>query len=259
MTSERCAPPDWQAPWYAPLRTHGRVAWAQWAVGLSLADALNACGAAPVRFAPQRALPPGVAYEQFIRTRGAVPTRDNLHDFFNGLLWHALPRTKARLNRIQADEIARLGVGATRGAVRDAATLFDENALLLHAPDALWRALVARDWDAAFGNLRPEWVRCRVLVFGHAALEKLARPYKGITCHVWRVAPAFDPAGDLCALDAWLAADLQPARLANKPFAPLPVLGIPGWWPANREPAFYADARVFRPARRAPFMHARRP
>jgi cytochrome P450 len=30
---------------------------------------------------------------------------------------------------------------------------------------------------------------------------------------------------------------------------PLPVLGIPGWWPANRDPSFYADAQVFRPGR----------
>ena len=27
------------------------------------------------------------------------------------------------------------------------------------------------------------------------------------------------------------------------------VLGIPGWWAANEDPAFYADAKVFRPPR----------
>jgi hypothetical protein len=26
------------------------------------------------------------------------------------------------------------------------------------------------------------------------------------------------------------------------------VLGVPGWWPANQDPAFYRDAAVFRPA-----------
>ena len=38
-------------------------------------------------------------------------------------------------------------------------------------------------------------------------------------------------------------------RLAAKPFAVLPVLGVPGWWGANETAAFYADPAVFRPAR----------
>ena len=32
---------------------------------------------------------------------------------------------------------------------------------------------------------------------------------------------------------------------------PLPVLGIPGWWPPNEEEGFYADEQVFRPKRLA--------
>ena len=38
---------------------------------------------------------------------------------------------------------------------------------------------------------------------------------------------------------------------------PLPVLGIPGWWPANEDPDFYVDNRVFRPA--SPLKSAARP
>ena len=67
---------------------------------------------------------------------------DNLHDFFNGLCWLRFPQAKSRLNAIQAGEIARDGVGKQRGAVRDAATLFDENGALLHAPEAIWQALI---------------------------------------------------------------------------------------------------------------------
>ena len=44
---------------------------------------------------------------------------------------------------------------------------------------------------------------------------------------------------------------LTAAELATKPFTPLPVLGVPGWWPANQDPAFYDDATVFRPPRSA--------
>ncbi|HBZ06685.1 MAG TPA: DUF3025 domain-containing protein, partial [Massilia sp.] len=34
-------------------------------------------------------------------------------------------------------------------------------------------------------------------------------------------------------------------------FTPLPVLGVPGWWP-EQDAAFYADTSVFRPKRVAP-------
>ena len=86
------------------------------------------------------------------------------------------------------------------------------------------------------------------MLFGHALLEKLQAPRKGITAHVYRVRPAGDSTADI---DAWVAAQLHGATLAAKPFAPLPVLGVPGWWRGNEDPAFYADAGVFRPARRS--------
>ena len=41
-------------------------------------------------------------------------------------------------------------------------------------------------------------------------------------------------------------------------FAPLPVLGVPGWWPANESPAFYDDATVFRQAARPPIKRVGR-
>jgi hypothetical protein len=54
----------------------------------------------------------------------------------------------------------------------------------------------------------------------------------------------------LSALDTWLARDLTAEKLALKPFAALPVLGIPGWWPTNENAAFYDDTEVFRAPRR---------
>ena len=241
---------DWSQPWSAPLRRWGEPAAAAWQAGAPVREALAQLGAAPRRFVAQDDLPKGIAYEQFIHEQHAVPTRDNLHDFFNGLIWCALPLAKQRLNALQHAEIARLGVRGQRGPLRDALTVFDENAALLHAPDALWQALVARRWTELFGPLRPLWREARLLLFGHAALEKLVAPYKSITVHVWRVAPDFDPMGELSALDVWLADDLTPDKLAAKPFAPLPVLGVPGWWPGNEVPGFYDDAEVFRPPRR---------
>jgi hypothetical protein len=192
-----------------------------------------------------------VAYEQFIFEHGAVPTREGLHDFFNGLVWQRFPATKRLLNRLQAAQIAQAGVGQVRGPVRDAITLFDENAVLLQAPDALWAALLARDWTRLFVDLRPLWAQARLVLFGHALTEKLVSPYKSITGHVYRVPVPLSVGADITAWDDWLAGRLSAAELAAKPFTPLPVLGVPGWWPANEDAAFYADTQVFRPPRPA--------
>ncbi|MEK9803494.1 MAG: DUF3025 domain-containing protein, partial [Curvibacter sp.] len=185
------------------------------------------------------------AYERFIFETGQVPTREGLHDFFNGLIWLQFPQTKRRLNQLQAAVIAADGIRPVRGPLRDALTLFDENAALLQAPDALWAALQARDWRRLFVDLRPLWRAARVTLFGHALIEKLVQPRKDITAHVYRVPLGVAPA----ALDGGLAGDLAGEALARKPFQPLPVLGVPGWWPANESPAFYDDAQVFRPRR----------
>jgi hypothetical protein len=236
---------DWSAPWLAPYRSVGEPLARRIRAGSACWQALDAA-AAPVGFVPQQALPSGLPYESYIFESGKVPIREDLHDFFNGICWLTLPQTKARMNALQAAEIATRGVGGTRGAVRDALTLLDENGAFLWAPDALWAALAAHDWSAAFGTLRPLWASAQLLVFGHAALQKLVRPYKAITVHVWRAPERW---GDLRALDACMAAELQPQRLAAKPFTALPVLGVPGWWAANETAAFYDDAEVFRPPR----------
>ena len=242
---------DWSAPWFQPFAAEGAAVAGRVAAGEPVHAALNACAGSPVRFVPQEALPEGQAYEHFIHEQRACPTRENLHDFFNGLVWLRMPQAKRRLNECQAAQIAALGVGAVRGPVRDAITVFDENGALLDAPDALWEALLARQWRRLFVDLRPLWAQARLVLFGHALLEKLVAPRKDMTAHVWRVNAPLGAGADPGAADAWLAAQLQPATLATKPFTPLPVLGVPGWWAANEDPAFYDDATVFRPARRA--------
>lgn len=234
---------DWQAPWLVPYREAGQPLAKQVMAGASCAVALNSDPAMPVRFVPQAALPDGMAYEQYIFEQRGVPTRDGLHDFFNGIIWRHFPLAKQRLNQLQAAQIASDGVQPVRGPVRDAITVFDENAALLHAPDVLWDALAARDWQRLFVALRPLWAQASLLLFGHALLEKLVHPRKPITAHVYR---AQDAADSIASMDAWLAQDLTAPKLAGKPFVPLPVLGVPGWWPANDEPAFYDDAQVFR-------------
>lgn len=223
--------PDWRQPWFAPLR---EIA-AKLPADRCIAEALNAIGSGAPRFVAATALPAGEAYEAFIARTGSVPTRDNLHDLLNGLMWSRQPALKRRLNQMQAADIARHGIGPTRGALRDALTLFDEHgALWPEAPPLLAQALARRDWTALFLTHRALWAGVGFAVFGHALLEQLASaPRKGLT--------AFVALGDPL---AWSA-----EQWAAKPFLPLPVPGIPGWWPGNEDPAFYADTRVFRSQR----------
>lgn len=245
---------DWHSPWLQPVCLVGKRAAQQIAQGSTCAAALNAqrlqAHAAPCKeFVPQSALPRGVAYEQFIHDQGRVPTRDGLHDFFNGLCWIQFPKTKKRLNVLQAAQIAQAGIRPERGPARDALTVFDENAAFLQAPDALWQALVAKDWLQLFITLRPQWQQARLVLFGHALMEKLVSPRKSMTAHVYRTFAATHSIADL---DDWVARDLDAGKLAAKPFAHLPVLGVPGWWAPNTDPGFYTDASVFRPPGRHP-------
>ena len=238
---------EWSAPWLAPYAELGQRVAGQVAAGLSSAEALNgalAPQATPVRFVPQSDLPAGVAYESYIFDSDCCPTREGLHDFFNGLAWLLFPQTKRRLNHLHVAQISQTGIQPVRGPARDALTVFDENAAFFQGPDALWDALVAKDWHRLFVTLRPLWQEAHLVLFGHALLEKLVYARKPITAHVFRAQAATNSIADM---DAWVAAQLTAEMLATKPFAHLPVLGVPGWWPENADPAFYADTSVFRP------------
>ncbi|WER46470.1 DUF3025 domain-containing protein [Cupriavidus sp. WKF15] len=256
---------DWTRPWFRPFAAVGAGLVTAVADGTALHACLNAQAARaglcnirglPLNFVTQAELPAGVAYEAHIHATGAVPTRDNLHDFFNALIWLHFPRVKARLNAIQAEVIGRTGVQAGRGGVRDAATLFDENAVLFLSADASLEAVLRGfGWQELFIRRRQDWDSlCLVVPFGHALLEKLVNPYKSLTAHAWPLALPPLSAG-LPMLDVAATASLRAAADAGtlrggRSFAPLPVMGIPGWCEANADAAYYADATVFRPGRR---------
>ena len=244
---------DWQSAWWRPWVHVGQSALASVHAGHRVHEALNSMLPAmtcPVQFVPQSALPEAVAYESFIFDTKTVPTRDNWHDFFNGLAWLCFPHIKARLNALQHAEIDKAGVQQLRGPMRDALTLFDENAAFLsaevHAPviDALRR----RDWQTAFITHRGLLQEYPPVLFGHALLEKLVKPYKSITSHVFPV-NCQDFNANSNVLDAVVSAQLSVQSLLPKPFVPLPVLGVPNWWPHNENTDFYTDHTVFRAPR----------
>ncbi|EHP44432.1 transmembrane protein [Cupriavidus basilensis OR16] len=265
---------DWAQPWFRPFATIGTALAGALRGGADLRAVLSEMAAqrrlrnargVPLRFVAQAELPAGTAYEAHIHATGAVPTRDNLHDFFNALIWLHFPRSKRVLNRLQARAIAAAGVQGRRGSLRDAATLFDENAILfLSADSGLESVLRGFGWEHLFLARRDAWdgsehagsgdgtAGCGVVPFGHALLEKLVRPYKALTAHAWPLAvPPAAGAALPGSLDDAVCASLEAAELHSARFAPLPVLGIPGWCEGNRDPAYYADTAVFRRGRRA--------
>jgi hypothetical protein len=207
----------------------------------------------PLRFAAEAS---NAGYERHIGACGAVSTRaKNWHDLFNALAWFAWPKSKAALNARHLREL-ETGAARVRGPVRDALTLFDESGLVVLCANPRLRALLENHaWVELFRLRRHAVMRdMRFLAFGHALVEKLLDPYPAITAKCWFIETRRDeldaPAGELTALaDARLATALATDRLAPARLPPLPVLGIPGWWPDNERADFYFDRAVFRPAK----------
>ncbi|MFZ6692064.1 DUF3025 domain-containing protein [Undibacterium sp. SXout20W] len=255
---------DWPARWFDTVRPAAQrlVAAPDWRGCLNQIAQdmqLENHQAMPLQFIPQEELPDGVAYEAHISATGKVPTRENLHDFFNALVWLRFPRIKRQLNALQSAQIATLGIGKSRGPARDAATIFDENAALLvveNSPvgDQLITGLRQHQWDTVFLQQRKQFeIRAQVWSFGHALMEKLVSPYKAITAHTWvvRVDPEhFTHPEEVCLqqIDIQVSRQLMTQQLSTADYTPLPVLGIPGWW-QHQDAAFYSDQTVFRPPR----------
>src|SRR5262245_48394603 len=130
LVSASQSPPPWWAPHTQTIRKVIEASERQ-----PVADALNAAASrdVSVRFVQQSQMPAAEPYEAYIHRTRCVPTRDNAHDLFNGVMWLGYPRTKRCLNELQAQELERFGSRATRGALRDALTVFDENAAILWA------------------------------------------------------------------------------------------------------------------------------
>ena len=254
---------NWQLPWLLPLRdiAHSVLQQQNWKHAINrLMQEQGLCNFAgqPLRCIPQQDLPEGEQYETHIYATGGIPTRDNLHDLFNALMWLRFPQIKKILNHIQAVEIKnRAGLeqrGSERGLQRDAATLFDENAALWMCSDpSLTAALQQHAWTDIFQTRRKDLVKhCEVLVFGHALLEKLINPYKAITAHAWVVQVEADwflqtdrQRWDY--VDRIVSQRLQQG-FDSRDFTPLPVLGLPNWC-EGQDTDFYADQQVFRPPR----------
>ncbi|MBD8900284.1 DUF3025 domain-containing protein [Rhodanobacter sp. DHG33] len=217
--------------------------------------ALNACRPIGMRerFAAQtrELLADGLHYEQRIAEHGEIATRENnWHDLFNALVWLRHPALKRALNARQMAEIAHMGT-RQRSRAQYALTHFDEAGVVVALRDpallALWDA---HDWHGLFWRERAAWLdgRIQVELFGHALLEHALTPGQLLVGKALVVAgPDVSTAmvADACA-HATLTGEVLCDPLELRP---LPLAGVPGWHPGNKQEAFCREAACFRPVR----------
>ena len=228
-------------------------------------DALNALATAhgttqahglPLRFFEPDGRLSARDYETHILQTGQAPTRaDTWHDVLNALVWLHFPRFKAALNAAHGEAIA-LETSATRGRRRDALTMLDESGVWVMSRDpALPALLTEHAWQTLFWDQRHAVeTAMNFVVVGHALLEKLLTPYPTVTgkCLILD-ADARGLDTESIAVAALKTID-SPHQLAA-----LPVQGVPGWDEANAQAAYYANTRIFRPARIKPPVAATPP
>lgn len=212
----------------------------------------------PVYFYPQDdSLPdPDLYYEDRIFKTGVVSTRQqNWHDFFNAVIWMQFPRIKALINALHISEFKKQG-GKKRTALRDALTLFDECGVIVVAEDeALLQMIRQHEWKTLFWDFRNQWhKKIQIYVLGHANYEKALNPYVGLTAKVLLIHKkmdffSLDRSQQIMLLDQEVAADdfLYQSLLLSGKLKPLPLLGVPGWYPDNNDACFYNNTEYFRP------------
>ena len=181
----------------------------------------------------------------------------NWHDLFNALAWMTFPTAKAVINARHYCALTSQPDNR-RSATGDALTMFDEDGLIvLSSDDGLLDLLREFRWKELLWERRDSVRdRMRFLIFGHAMYEKALRPFVGMTGK----ALLFSVPEKIIRLrgcELHTEVDQLVASFTHNPgnllhgqaLSPLPVLGVPGWWPQNEDGAFYDNTDYFRSGR----------
>lgn len=207
----------------------------------------------------------GRYYEEFIFHRQQVPTRyPNWHDLFGALIWCLFPKTKQLLNQLHIEQIECHG-NTSRTTLRNKLTLLDEcGVLVLYSPKAAFMIELLRNhqWADAFVKYRDCWQgqsdapQLGAMMFGHANYEMATRPFIGCTGKMLALVVPADFFGQSLRqriefIDTTLSEQIanQGILVDPKQLSPLPLLGVPGWFEANKQPDFYQNTAYFRAKR----------
>jgi hypothetical protein len=208
-----------------------------------------------IRFVAPDSSPLG--YEERVHALGEVITRaDNWHDFFNALVWIRFPQCKVALNALHVREMQARPISGGRGALRDAATQFDESGMIVVSSDArLLELLAQRAWKELFWRRRADVIaNMHFLVFGHGLYDALRAPFyricaRAATVLVGRELIAADTVTLCRHVDTIIARRFADGAWYPRPksLLALPLLGIPGMTEQNESPEYYDDTLQFRP------------
>lgn len=186
---------------------------------------------------------PDLGYEERIYLKGIIATRaNNWHDFFNAMVWHHYPKTKASINNIHNQELFKQQDNK-RTRIRDLLTLFDECGVIVIAQKQYLELIRQHQWHELFIKNKNAWLdgEIKVHTFGHAMFEKYLNPYIGMTAQALFLETKPKNADEFIA-DKILNKQIL---LSKKELWPLPMLGIPNWHP-NQDSSFYANKNYFR-------------
>lgn len=220
-----------------------------WPTPAQLNDALPSAGKRFVQ-QDQTLIDDGLHYEVRIAERHVIATRaENWHDLFNAMIWCRYPAIKQALNARQVAHIATMGI-TQRNRAQYALTQFDEAGVIVCVRDpallALWNQ---HDWTALFHQHASAWrsgdLRIAAVI-GHALLEHALVPALLLVGKCLVVQGEIDD--ETCIAN--VARAITEGRALNDPqeLRPLPLAGIPGWYP-GQDAAFYAEAECFQPVR----------
>lgn len=236
-------------PVFAGYRAYGD--WFK-AVEWPTVDTLNAAmPCADRRFVAQdeALLDDGLHYEMRIAA-GRIATRPhNWHDLFNAAVWCRWPELKRAFNARQCAHIATMGP-RERNRAQYALTQFDEAGVVVRLRDPALLALWDRhDWRGLFLDHADAWRSGDIAiaaVVGHALLEMALAPALFMVGKCVVVTGDHD---DATCVDT-VARAIDDGRVLLDPLElrPLPLAGIPGWYP-EQSGAFYATAECFQPVR----------
>ena len=217
----------------------------------------------PIRFVSpgSHSSPHPSSYEAHIHLTGEVETRaENWHDLFNALTWLTFPKTKGELNARHAAALEQQAE-SQRNRERDMLTLFDESGVIVACADSTLAVMLKNHcWVDLFWRQRIKVIaQMKFYLFGHALYEKALQPYTGMTGKglVLPVAADFfklPAAQQIVAVDGALANYFSnpTAHRLRQDFSPIPVLGVPGWWPDNEVESYYQNTHYFRPLKTPP-------
>ena len=193
-------------------------------------------------------------YEPRIFLKRELQTRSkNWHDLFNALVWFRFAQTKTVLNELHYHASLQRQQKSNRGALENVITLFDEcGVVVISSRVELLNMIREHQWKSLFIDHRDAFERdIKCVVFGHAMYEKALSPYIGMTAQALLIHDKQLITGSVDMIDVSVANKWRNGEITStRDLSPLPLLGIPGWFEANDNPAFYEYEEYFRPRRK---------